>query len=423
MAQDLQAFLEDRPIKARRLTAVGRSWRWCRRNPAVAVLSANMVAALVLAGVVGWVSYAKTKDALEKEAKQLAEAKQARADAEKARADAVQASEKLAENLRMSLEAFEAVFEAAGGPPQGFGGRGFGPGGFGGGFGGFPIPPPHPPGGAPPARPGEDEKAAVLEAVLAFYDKFAERNATASNPRLQLDAARAHRRVGEVHAWRGSAEKAVTAFRRAAGLLEDLARKNPGDETVRTELVLTYLNAPPDAFAGYEMLLARAMDLARTLDGSPRKYLRGSAALKLGTVRDRAKNQAGAEEAYRDAVAALADRGDDRPPHVVPELAQARIALAALLTRSDRATEARRLLEESLAELRPMGDRPPGPGRGRPPWEFRDLIAKTNQELARAYDKLGDRPAADRARAEAERVGGGFGGPGGPKGKDGGRPK
>src|SRR5207248_4411796 len=104
--------------------------------PTVAVLSANTVAALVLAGVVGWVGYAKTKRALDAEAKRLEEANNARA-------EAVQASEKLEANLRLSLEALEKVFEAAAASREGVGfGPGMrplppgGPGGFGGGPGG-----------------------------------------------------------------------------------------------------------------------------------------------------------------------------------------------------------------------------------------------------------------------------------------------
>src|SRR5207302_871073 len=36
LAGDLECFLGDRPIQARRSTAWERAWRWCRRNPAVA---------------------------------------------------------------------------------------------------------------------------------------------------------------------------------------------------------------------------------------------------------------------------------------------------------------------------------------------------------------------------------------------------
>jgi serine/threonine protein kinase/Flp pilus assembly protein TadD len=38
LASDLNRFLEDRPIAARRLGPLGVCWRWCRRNPAVASL-------------------------------------------------------------------------------------------------------------------------------------------------------------------------------------------------------------------------------------------------------------------------------------------------------------------------------------------------------------------------------------------------
>ena len=48
MAEDLQRFVNDEPIKARRIGSVERFGRWCRRNPAVASL---MAAALVLMAV------------------------------------------------------------------------------------------------------------------------------------------------------------------------------------------------------------------------------------------------------------------------------------------------------------------------------------------------------------------------------------
>src|SRR6185503_19745110 len=38
LAADLRCFLSDRPISARRSTAFERSWRWCRRNKALAAL-------------------------------------------------------------------------------------------------------------------------------------------------------------------------------------------------------------------------------------------------------------------------------------------------------------------------------------------------------------------------------------------------
>ena len=47
LAEDLQRFVEDRPIRARRVSAAEQAWRWCRRNPAVASLAAGLLLALV----------------------------------------------------------------------------------------------------------------------------------------------------------------------------------------------------------------------------------------------------------------------------------------------------------------------------------------------------------------------------------------
>jgi serine/threonine protein kinase/WD40 repeat protein/tetratricopeptide (TPR) repeat protein len=68
LAEDLQRFLSDRPIRARRHPALERFWRWCRRNPAVAgaigVIAASL---LVVACVASWAaisSNASKRDAL-----------------------------------------------------------------------------------------------------------------------------------------------------------------------------------------------------------------------------------------------------------------------------------------------------------------------------------------------------------------------
>src|SRR2546430_219877 len=54
LAEDLQRFLDDRPIKARRLGVVQRGWRWCRRNPARATLVAVLVVGFAAVAWLWW---------------------------------------------------------------------------------------------------------------------------------------------------------------------------------------------------------------------------------------------------------------------------------------------------------------------------------------------------------------------------------
>jgi tetratricopeptide (TPR) repeat protein len=229
---------------------------------------------------------------------------------------------------------------------------------------------------------------------------------------------------------RGNSEKAAVSYRRAAGLLEKLLRSDSDNSGAKSELVLTYLGAPLDAFPDYERLLVQARDMNRELHDAPRPPLDASLTLKLGWVCDKTGNRAGAERAYREAIETLKpppprdprEPGEPRPPNLIFEQTLARSLLAALLADTDRLREARGVLEEAVAELRRFSERPRSPGMGgRPPWE---LIAMTHQQLAEVCERLGDRDAAAKAKAEANRAvnpgpggppwgGGGWGGPGG----------
>jgi WD40 repeat protein/serine/threonine protein kinase/tetratricopeptide (TPR) repeat protein len=76
MAEDLKRFVEDKPIRARRVSEVERLWRWCRRNPTMAGLAAALVLALLVGTALStW---------------KWREAEQRRAEAEDAKQNAVQ---------------------------------------------------------------------------------------------------------------------------------------------------------------------------------------------------------------------------------------------------------------------------------------------------------------------------------------------
>src|SRR5262249_37758625 len=84
MAEDLQRVIEDRPILARRASATERLWRWSRRNPWVAGLTAASALLLVLLSAalgVAALSY-RSRATTEENAKQAIAEKQGKLEAE-----------------------------------------------------------------------------------------------------------------------------------------------------------------------------------------------------------------------------------------------------------------------------------------------------------------------------------------------------
>jgi WD40 repeat protein/tetratricopeptide (TPR) repeat protein len=72
LADDLRRWLEGKPILARPVGRLERAWRWCRRNPAVASLTAAVVALLAAVAVLGLLTIAHLRSA-RTEAEQEAE--------------------------------------------------------------------------------------------------------------------------------------------------------------------------------------------------------------------------------------------------------------------------------------------------------------------------------------------------------------
>jgi tetratricopeptide (TPR) repeat protein len=407
LADDLKRFLEDRPIQARRVREIERLWRWCRRNRALAGLGAMAVASLILAAIVGWAGYVSTSRALDREAARSAEAKSATLRAES--------------NEKLSLEAFEEIFNNMSRREPG-------------------MPFGRPPGNGPfplPFGPINADETALLQSVLKFYDRFAEQNAT--NPRLQQEAARAHRRVGELHQQLGHAAEADDAYRRAARIYETLAGEFPDRSEYRFELADTYTRIVPGrSSAGSldegEKRLRRALALATELavesPGDP-----GFTALQarihghLGGVLQSQGRDREAEDAYRQAVKLEQERARQfpGPGHERVDLARARQALAEFLARRDRLSEARSLLEGSIADLQAFGKSQPGgpaqgpggprPQPGGPPPSFHERVLTTHYEgLADVLNRLGEpmlAAAASRKATELKAKARPFGPPGG----------
>lgn len=64
VAEELDRFLEGRPVRARPVSAAEHLWRWCRRQPTVAALTGSVALALVLTTVVSFLSARRVDRAL-----------------------------------------------------------------------------------------------------------------------------------------------------------------------------------------------------------------------------------------------------------------------------------------------------------------------------------------------------------------------
>src|SRR5262249_54531416 len=64
LADDLRRYLDHRPIRARPTGAAQRSWRWARRNPAVAVLAGTAALLILTVLVISTIGYMITSQAL-----------------------------------------------------------------------------------------------------------------------------------------------------------------------------------------------------------------------------------------------------------------------------------------------------------------------------------------------------------------------
>lgn len=116
LADDLERFLSDRPVKARRIAVVERLGRWCRRYPAVAALSAAVMMLLTGSGLGGWWAAGRLRQEVaavqfaERTTKaRLNEARQAVWDARLAQARAGRASRLPGQRFK----SLEAIGEAA----------------------------------------------------------------------------------------------------------------------------------------------------------------------------------------------------------------------------------------------------------------------------------------------------------------------
>lgn len=177
--EDLQRFLDDRPVLARRATIPERAWRWCRRNRTLATMGAMILGLLLSLPIILGLAYLRVA-----EEKKTTE-----------------------QTMNVVLEGVDDLFLALSGGDAAT---------------------------ASALTSSDDsasfapamltkETAAMMEKMLAIYDRLAEQDVSASNVALATESAKARRRVGDLYRKLGRFEKATKAYADAAGRYSELS--------------------------------------------------------------------------------------------------------------------------------------------------------------------------------------------------------
>ena len=209
LRDDLQRFLDDRPIRARRVGLGERLYRWTRREPALASLTLGVFALLFSLAIVTSLAYWKTKNA-------LADARVARLSAETSAEVATEQSKLAQSNLQVAIRAFEEI-------SQRIVDRG----------------------NEPDAELLGDinesvslsvkpEDAELLQSLLTFFDELAQNNS--EDEQLKLQTAAARKRVGDIYFRLGKFSDADKSYRHSLEIYEEISDSaNP----VSDELIIT----------------------------------------------------------------------------------------------------------------------------------------------------------------------------------------
>jgi tetratricopeptide (TPR) repeat protein/predicted Ser/Thr protein kinase len=194
LADDLERVLRGEPVRARRVSLAERLWRWCRRHPLTAALTAALVLSLgAAASLITW------QWRLVQANFQQAEEQRASAEKERARAE---------EGFRQAHKAVnDFCTRVSEGQMR----------------------------DVPGLQPVRRE---LLEAALAYYERFLRERG--QDPALQAELADIHFRIATITSLLGPKPEALKAYARARSMYEDLLRVDPGSAALRTALAETH---------------------------------------------------------------------------------------------------------------------------------------------------------------------------------------
>jgi serine/threonine-protein kinase len=303
VAEDLRRYLADRPVQARRSSALEKGWRWCRRNPAIAIISALSLLTLfsgVTAVVWEW---------------------------RRAETNLVQAEANFAKARQAVDDCFSTVTED-------------------------------------PAfqEPGQEAARKVLfQTALKYYQDFLAQRS--GDPTVRLDLARAYTRVGFINDLIASKTDAVTSYEKACELYDEFVQAHPDEPIYRAELArscesLARLYQSTSRLDAAETQFRKALELRDVLaQEHPDEWQYGNEMANGYRSLARLYRTSGRpQEAEVAGKRALGERRElvrNQPttPAFQSALAQDRLELVRLYDKSSRPQEAVPLLNEALSGL------------------------------------------------------------------------
>jgi serine/threonine protein kinase/tetratricopeptide (TPR) repeat protein len=255
LAADLQRFLDDEPIRARRIGLAERTRRWCRRNPWIA----GSIAAVVL---VFLVAFAVVNVALWKARQAEALAASRREDAERNEREARFQQEQAEIGFARARKAVDDYLNQV------------------------------TDGDALKAPGLQPLRRDLLRSALSFYQEFLrERH---DDPALRSELAAIHLRAARIQGELGNEAERKTAAREAVKLYEALFAESPDNAAVLAGLIEAYwrANEPLKAVAVGEPFEAAHPESVRV------KVQLADAYNTLGILRSQHADQVGTMEAY-----------------------------------------------------------------------------------------------------------------------------
>ncbi len=204
MAEDLRSYLDDKPIRARQVSSPERLWRWCRRNPAVASLTAAILVLLVGIAVASSLMALRFQSMAKKESQLRAVADKARENEEQARLQAERQKELAEQSFHQTLQAVDDSLTRISESKL------------------LNVP------GLQPLR------KELLEWALKYYQGFLKQRA--DDPAVQKELATAYTRVAKITADIGSKPDALTAYQEAFKIRTKLLNLEPNNLQLQADM-------------------------------------------------------------------------------------------------------------------------------------------------------------------------------------------